>query len=301
MDKKRKEDILVIAHDAGGAEIIAGYVKKYADAKNFHAYVAGPALRVFQREGIPFHKISSDDKAVVGIVKKNKDAACAILGTGWMTTIERDALSEAKELGIKTVVYLDSWFDYRIRFGFPGVGWQKNLPDEIWTGDRHAKLLAERYFRKTVIRLKKNQYFQNIIQRFRELRHGAKKPSGILFLSDALPGVEAILEDFLALLSKIASPPSLCIRLHPADDRTRYNGIIARYKKFVHIKKSRQGDILRDLLAARVVVGTETVAMVVSVLVGKKTMNISPRRQKSNLPFLGIIRPTTVLEAVELI
>jgi hypothetical protein len=291
----------VIAHDAGGAEIVAGYVKKHASIKNFHVYVAGPALRIFRREHIAFHKIPSSNGAIAAITQRHQGATLALLGTGWMTSIERDALSAAKSFGIKTAVYLESWANYRERFGFPERGWQKQLPDEIWVGDAHAQRLAEQYFRKTKIRFEANQYFRNMVERFRILKSTAKTPFGVLFLSDALPGVNPIFKDLIAHLATLQSPPPVRIRFHPADDRRRYDAVIKRYEGSVLIKKSTAKDILHDLLSVRVVIGTETVAMVVAVLVGKKTINISPLTQRSQLPFSEIIRVRSPRDAVNLI
>src|SRR3990167_3712864 len=55
--KKNKPSVLVVTCDAGGAEVIAAYVKKHAHEKNFHSYVAGPAVRIFRRLELPFHLI----------------------------------------------------------------------------------------------------------------------------------------------------------------------------------------------------------------------------------------------------
>ena len=45
----QKKDVLVVAHDAGAAEIIAAYVKKKSATMHFHCYIAGPAKAIFKR------------------------------------------------------------------------------------------------------------------------------------------------------------------------------------------------------------------------------------------------------------
>lgn len=300
--KAGKPKVLVVAHDAGGAEIVAAYVKKYENRKEFHVYVAGPAARIFYREHIPFKRAPTNKEAIARIVGACLDVQFVLLGTGWMTKIESDALAAAKQLGLKTLVYLESWVNYRERFGYPEIGWKNRLPDEIWLGDKYALVMAKKYFPKTHLRFVPNQYFANIVKRYRALKsrsvHHSKE---ILFLSDAHPVVEKVLDDLLACLPPRKEIYRLRIRFHPADDRKRFDAIIKRYHKLVNIEKSHEKDIVRDLLDARTVIGTETVAMVASVLVGIKTISIQSSGKRSSLPFLQIIHIRRVQDIVGLI
>ncbi len=296
-----KKKVLVVTHDAGGSEIIAAYVKKHLLEKDFHVYAAGPGARVFRREDIPFKKVPIAKKGLSRLVQKNKDVEFVLLGTGWMTTIERDALVEAKKNNLKTVVYLESWSGYRERFGYPEKSWQKNLPNEMWVGDKHASVIAKNCFPQTKIKLVPNQYFHSFVKRYRDARASHMKDRGILFLSDVAPGLEQIFETLLAILVKKKNSLSLYIRFHPADDRTRYDAIIKKYLKQIQVKKSTENDIVRDLLRARVVIGTETVAMAVASLSGIKTISITPPGKKSQLPFSEIIHVRRVRDIANLI
>lgn len=280
-----KKKVLVITHDAGGSEIIAAYVKKHFFEKDFKVYTAGPGARIFRRERIPFKRVSLELQKITSILKKHNDAEFVLLGTGWMTKIESSALLEAKNVGLKTIVYLESWSGYRERFGYPEKKWQKNLPNEIWVGDKYALVMAKKYFAKTKIKFVHNQYFLSTVKRYRDLRIAHKGSRGILFLSDVTTGVEAIFETILAFLTEKKNPPQLYVRFHPADNRARYDAIIKKYGKQIQIKKSTEKDIVRDLLRARVVIGTETVAMAVSSLSGIKTISITPQGKKPQLPF----------------
>ena len=69
----------------------------------------------------------------------------------------------------------------------------------------------------------------------------------------------------------------------------------------IKIKKTKEKDIVRDLLSARRVIGTETVAMIAPILVGIKTISIITRKRKSELPFKKIVRVRNVAEAIDLI
>src|SRR6516164_11654529 len=113
MSSKNRKQVLVIAHDAGGTEVIVGYIKTHTTQYDFRSYIAGPAVSIFRREHLPFRTITHGPKQIGSIVARHRDAAFALLGTGWMTRIEADALAKAKQTGLQAVVYLESWSDYR--------------------------------------------------------------------------------------------------------------------------------------------------------------------------------------------
>jgi hypothetical protein len=300
-DKKPK--VLVVAYDAGGAEIIAAYIKKHSHKMEFFPYVGGPALRVFAREKIPKKTLPLAKKDLARVIVKESHSDFVLLGTGLMTKAERHALSIAKQLGLRTIVYLESWFGYRERFGYPKHGWRVNLPDEIWVGDEYALRLAERNFgTKVSLRLVANEYFKEIQKRYENLARHAPAPREILFLSLGLTkGVQEIFGEFLKHIVLQKKTEIVRIRFHPADDRGRYDALIREYAGRITIKKSQEKDIVYDLLHARVVIGTNTVAMIPAVLVNKKTISIIIPGMKSELPHRQIIRVHSIKKAVDLI
>ena len=285
-----KKKVVVVSHDAGGSEIIAAYVKKHAHEKDFHVYTAGPGARVFRREHIAFKRAPLEREKLANILGNHHDAEFALLGTGWMTQIESIALSEAKNIGLKTVVYLESWSGYRERFGYPKKGWQKNLPEEIWVGDKYALALAQKNFPKVCIRHIANEYFKNIRQRYNEEKKEGSLASKILFLSNAATGEEEIFQSLCEYVLQKNISRILRIRFHPADNLSRYDQIIQKFKGAVRVEKSHEKYITRDFLQARVVIGTETVAMVGAVMAGIRTISVIIPGKKSQLPFKKIIR-----------
>jgi len=301
MSKSEQKEILVIAHDAGGAEIIAAYIMAHPE-KRFACYAAGPAVKVFKRQHVPAKTITVTKQAVETVVKKHHDAAFALLGTGWMTKVEVWALEAAKAKGVPTVCYLESWVNYRERFGYPNKNWKNCLPNEIWVGDDYALALAARIFPSSQrIRHVPNQYFKQIKARAKEIRRTMSRGKGILFLSDAVPGVERSLEKLLQYVAKVQPEETVSVSFHPADPPDRYDAVIERYKDTVSVKKSKEKDIVRNLLSARVVVGAETVALVVSVLIGKPTVCIVPTKRQRRLPHPEILYVTNMKEAANLI
>ena len=205
---------LVVVHDAGGAEIIAGYLRAKLPPDAYAAYAAGPAAHIFAREGLAYRSAPRSPAGMARLMRAYPNTRL-LTATGWMTGIEKDALWAAKHDGRKTIVYLESWNRYRERFGYPTKGWQSNLPDEIWVGDRDAEVLARKYFPRTHVRLVANEYFKAIIARTKIARKTRAAPGTILFVSDAVPGAEQILEHFLSELEKREGPHRIRIRFHP--------------------------------------------------------------------------------------
>lgn len=289
--KKGKDNVLVIAHDAGAAEIIVAHLVHERDKLVIHAFIAGPAVLVFRREGIPYKKAPNGKAKIMELLRKHADVDLVLLGTGWMTSIESDALKAVKQLGMKHAVYLESWVNYRERFGYPERGWRKNLPDEIWVGDREAFSMAQKYFPKTRLRYIPNRYFMKMVARYKEEKAKlTSRPDAILFLSDSTPESDVALRKLLDFLLLSPKAKNLVVRLHPADPKDRYNELLARYKTKIRLKVSREKDIVRNLISARLVIGTETVALVVALLVGVKTVSLVSKGKRPQLPFPEIVR-----------
>ncbi len=294
--------VLVIAHDAGGAEIIAAHIRARRDKNEFHVYAAGPAVKIFQREGITISRVTKERRVIALVIDQHLDVSYALFGSGWMTKIESTALLLARMKGLKSVVYLESWSNFRERFGYPEKNWRDRLPDQIWVGDRPALLLAKKFFPKISVRYMPNQYFRAVKERYTKEKLGSARPHGVLFLSDAVAGMEEIFGELLANLPRQKAPHHIRLRFHPADDHTRYDDLIKHYARTVIIEKSKEKDIVRDFLSAKVVIGTETVAMVLSVLCGIRTISITLLgKQKAPLPFEDIIRVRNAKSAARLI
>src|SRR3989338_516030 len=162
--KRRQKDILVIAQDAGGAEMLAAYIRKHARVYDFHIYAANPALGIFRRERLPSKKLKRSD--LKKTIARHRGGS-ALLGTGRPESLEFAALKEIKRQSMTAAAYIDSWTNYRERFGYPRSGWRRNLPQEIWAGDSSAVALAKQYFRTTRIHFVPNQYFTNVVSTYR--------------------------------------------------------------------------------------------------------------------------------------
>jgi len=304
---KNQKAVFVLAHDAGGAEILAAFIRKNKKRKHFIVYAGGPARAVFKRVHIPY-RLEPKRAELRKVIEKHR-GALALLGTGGPRDIELAALKEAKRQGMKTVAYIDSWTryrerfvdswkSYRERFVYPVRGWQKNLPDEIWVGDIHALALAKRYFTAARIRFVPNQYFATIANLYRSRALKTSRSKSILYMSAAGRLSEKLLGDFLAECSRRKVAFIVRVRMHPEDRRVRYERIIRLHGQGVRVELSREKDIINDLLRARVVVGPETNALVPAFFAGIRTIRIMPKGENPFLPFQGIIKVKSAKDAV---
>ena len=141
--------LCVVSHDAGGAEVLASYVARNSITCEF--VLDGPALTVFQRRLGPVKPICLD----VALDKCDE----FLTGTSWQSNLEWRALAGAKELGKKTISFLDHWGNYRERFIRDNVEF---LPDTFYVGDVLAEELTREIFPEKPVFLVSNPHFDDL-------------------------------------------------------------------------------------------------------------------------------------------
>lgn len=287
--------IALVAHDAGGAEVIAAWANRHHRNGNLF-YLSGPAVRVFRRcfPDAPFASVEN-------FLSHPPRVDLVVTGTGWMTDLERRAIASARNAALRVVAYLDHWTDYAGRFRFDGG---EILPDEIWVGDAHAEQLARAAFPDIHLRLVPNAYLDDMAQAIRRASlPPSARQSRILFLCDPLPPMDSpasygydefeALRGYLDELCARQYPPCIVrLRLHPAEPVGKYDAVVAMYRPRLAIEVgSRQNSLIEDCAWADQVVGCDTMAMVVAVLAGRRVIScIPPHGKPLTLPFPDIER-----------
>ena len=115
--------LLVAAHDAGGAEIIAAWLRRGRTAQ---LWLDGPARGVFARRLPELAPLpDAPDPAGFDLV---------LCGSSGVADHERVLVRAARDAGVRSVVWLDHWVNYAARFDV--------LPDELWVCDEHAARIA---------------------------------------------------------------------------------------------------------------------------------------------------------------
>ena len=110
--------ILIVCHDAGGAEIVSNYIKNKKNDKYIFC-IKGPAIKIFKRNIKNF----KNNSQIKDYSKINK----LIIGTSIKSKLELRYLNKANQLKIYTQCFLDHWVYYKKKltsltaFSFGGV------------------------------------------------------------------------------------------------------------------------------------------------------------------------------------
>lgn len=145
--------MLVVAHDAGGAEVVSSWLRRNPQC-SCRIIVEGPAVSIFERKlGVIQLEPVADLERLV------EESSQVLTGTSWGSDLEKQAIRLATRHNVKVVSFLDHWGNYPERFQLVG---EQVLPDEIWVGDKYALEIAEETFKDTPVQLVDNPYLLDI-------------------------------------------------------------------------------------------------------------------------------------------
>jgi hypothetical protein len=284
-----KNIVGIICHDAGGAEIISSYVVE----KNINAIysLSGPAINIFNRKVGEF-----ENHDLEFVIKKSSWIIC---GTSWQSDVEWRAIQIANKLQKKVVSFLDHWVNYPERFTRND---KMVFPDEYWVGDVYAQQIAENYFEKRKVKFVDNSYFK-------EIRVNISNTSAVISANSILYVCEPIREhaylqhkdenywgyteeDALKyFLSKtehaLFKGKNIVIRPHPSEDCTKYLWIYGYYDGKIEI--NNDSTLLHQILSSDIVVGCESMAMVIALMAKKQVISSIPKGGRvCSLPYKEI-------------
>jgi len=304
MNLKGKK-ILVVAHDAGGAEVLSHFIKNELDLEHLTFLLSGPAVNIFQKN---LGKLNFANKLELEL----RSSQTLLTATSWESDIEYVAINLADKSQIETYTMLDHWVNYKSRFIRNNI---ETLPSNIIVLDEHAKSLAkETWPDKNIIEIP-NYYLIDQLYKYTQ-KMGAKSgrvdDSTILYLWDPSFKHKTKLElenevanhydfyderdAFSLFLSKITyipgNPLKIRVRFHPSmtkDDKEKacnYIGI-----KF----EISTAELTDDLLESTSVVGCNSMAMAIALKVGKKVFSSLPN---SNYPVMIPFKEITLLHLI---
>jgi len=292
--------IVICSHDAGGAEVLSSYVRQ--QKLDCLYVVEGPARKIFER------KLGSIE--VLPLEEAIRQSASILCGTSWQSDLEFEAIKLARSLGKRSVAFLDHWVNYRERFVRLG---ETCLPDEIWVGDPIAEMMAAQNFPNLTIRLVENPLFQDIQQQL-TLVQALHRPSpdkiSVLYVCEPVREhallqfgderhwgyvEEDALRYFLANVAALGKPVErIVIRPHPSEPVDKYDW--AQDEFDLPIQAGGARTLIDEIADSDVVVGCESMAMVVALYAGKRVISCIPLEGKPcGLPQPEIERFTILL------
>jgi hypothetical protein len=262
--------VAVVAHDAGGAEILASYVAQEGIDALF--VLAGPAEQIFRRR---FGEIQS-------IPLSDAMTACGwvLTGTGWQTDLEWNAIQQGRAAGKHVVTFLDHWVNYPARFVRNGI---TSYPDEIWAGDEYAVELAIKSLPGLVIRQVVNPHFNYFVSEVQRMDGFAgterNREKNILFVceninhngfhqNDAIRYFMNNLDSLGVVVGQIL------IRSHPSESADKYAWVPMEFGGNVAL--SHGAPLAEEVAASDIVAGCSSMAMALAVMARRRVISCIP-------------------------
>jgi hypothetical protein len=301
-----KPRLLVVSHDAGGAELISAWLGRHLDEWDAALVIAGPAPEIFSR------KLATQLPRVEGLPPLD-DVSFVLCGSSATAQLERRAVRASRAAGVRCAVWLDHWVNYRMRFIADG---ELVLPDEVWVADEYAAKIAETELPGADVRLQGNPYLEDFASEVRAL--DAAHPSDrdrrdtlerILYVTEpvSLAAERAtgdprgwaytefdVLERYLRDLDgRNGARMELRVRTHPSEPSDKYDELLGAAGGPV-VQRSVPGvGLAEDVAWADTVVGCDTMALVAALAAGRRTVSLLPPGAPGvSLPHPQIERPS---------
>jgi hypothetical protein len=280
--------IAIVSHDAGGAEILSSWLRR--NRQPYCLVLGGPAIAIFQRKlgNCEIHPLTQAIELCDWV----------LCGTSWQSNLEKEAIGEAKIAGKKVVAFLDHWVEFEGRFQNQGVS---VFPDEIWVGDVDAEIIAKKIFPEVAVVLKSNPYFDDLQIEFKATKESQRdsKKCSVLYVCEPMSEQallqygderyfgyteEDALQFFLKNIGALGCEISeIIIRPHPSESNNKYDW--ARLANSLVTETASTKTLIEQIVEADVVVGCESMAMVVALLAKKRVVSsISPGGNLCSLP-----------------
>ena len=300
-----RDNAILVSHDAGGAELLSLWAKD--NLKNVVAILDGPALAIFKRnlqtaKVLPFNEAMSLPYPV-------------ITGTSWQSDLEKQAINYALANNKYCCTVLDHWVNYKERFEYKGLQLE---PNELWCFDKYALEICQKVFPNISKKLYKNPYFSAIKVELESIS-GISKPSStkqldILYLSESIDKHSQALYGnsnqlcgyserdafnflFSCLPTLFSDIGSLTVRPHPSQtcsDLIWMNSYAHSYNFLI----SNESSLCEQILCHDVIIGLESMALIVGIIAGKPVFSaIPPNFKKCSIPYSEISHLSDLIQS----
>jgi len=291
-----RDSAILVSHDAGGAELLSLWARE--NLKNAVAILDGPALSVFKKniqnvKVLPFSDAMSLPYPV-------------ITGTSWQSDLEITAIKYALANNKYCCTVLDHWVNYQERFVLHD---EIFAPNELWCFDEYALKLCQTNFPKIPRKLYANPYFSAIKSELDSLQNISKPRSDkklkLLYLSESVDShslsrhgktrqlcgyneKDAFAFLYSCLPNLFSSIHSMTVRPHPSQttsDLSWMNSYEYQHKFSI----SNESSLCEQILSHDIVIGLESMAMVVAIIANKPVFSaIPPNSKRCSIPYSQI-------------
>lgn len=295
--------VLVVACEAGAAQILSSLVKRFS-LTDAGFVLEGPAVRIFNNKlgSVRAESLNADTVKKYDLV---------LTGTSLVPELERTAIKLARDAGIKVCSMVDHWVNYRQRFTSVDAK-EPVFPDEIWVCDRPALVTAVvEGLPDQQLCLIENYYFADLKEKSWPMEQGR-----LLYICEPVFDDVKLLtgdgnawgynefdlvRDFLNSLEKMETAfKKAVLRLHPNEDRHKYDELLSEYKGRIPVEVStfEVCPIEEECAKAEVVVGVESMALVIALYFERKVFSCLPvsAKRKCQLPHREIQHIHSVAE-----
>lgn len=282
--------LAIVSHDSGGAELLSSYVRQERLKPLF--VLEGPARRVFDRKLGPIEVVSLEEA-----IARTEVILC---GTSWQSDLEVHAIKSARAHQKRSIAFLDHWVNYAERFIRGGM---THHPDEIWVGDEGAERIARQQFSHLPVRLVENPYLREVQVEIAAVANRwspeSRRHPSVLYICEPVRehGLrrygnerhfgyveEEALRFFLSNVGALANPIGhIRIRPHPSEPAGKYGWVCREFD--LPIDFGGQRSLVEEIIDCDLVVGCESVALVVGLMAGKRVVScIPPGGKRCGLP-----------------
>ena len=277
-EKHHEVPVGIVVNDAGAANHIYSWVEA-GKLKDVRIYSTGPAKKILDE-----YNIKKNLRFLGQIDELIFNSKSLIVGTGWETDVEFQAIKLGTQASIKVSAVIDHWTNYLERFSRLN---EIRLPDKIIVTDKYAYEKARHIFKNLPIEVYPNLYLEKQIKNIRPIEL-IKQRNILLYLTEPIRnnwgknelGEYQAMNYFFNKLSKLDLPEDIevIVKTHPSENNEKYNTLISRYSKKNKISLAHKSSQLADLISmSKWVAGCQTYALVVASNAGRKIFISLPK------------------------
>lgn len=277
--------IMFYAHDPGGGNSISPLIKPLRDkGHELFIYAKGPSLNI----------IKEATEYIEGTMDRIKPDLI-ITGTSGDDFTERKLWVKSQQMGIQSIVFLDHWLNYGMRFSKYDSktssmydGKYDYLPSYIVVMDEYAKKeMVKDGIPEDIIKPLGNLHFHNTLLEYinaKNIKDKFVNQNEILIIFASQPysefynsGIEYIVIEELIKITESLDDVKILVRTHPREAKNKFDKY--RNKKVIVDDRFTSLEVIK---ASDLVISITSMFIIESMIVGKKVISYQPNETDKN-------------------